>query len=73
MKKAMNEVDRALREGGYKSRIVVQVHDELLIEAPLEEKDKVKELLVEKMQNAVELKVLLVADASEGYNWDEAH
>ena len=73
MKKAMNEVDRALREGGYKSRIVVQVHDELLIEAPMEEKDKVKALLVEKMQNAVELKVLLVADASEGYNWDEAH
>ena len=73
MKKAMNEVDRALREGGYKSRIVVQVHDELLIEAPIEEKDKVKELLVEKMQNAVKLKVLLVADASEGYNWDEAH
>jgi DNA polymerase-1 len=52
---------------------VVQVHDELLIEAPLEEKDAVKALLVEKMQNAAELAVLLVADASEGYNWDEAH
>ena len=73
MKKAMNEVDRALREGGFKSRIVVQVHDELLIEAPLEEKDEVKALLVEKMQNAAKLSVLLVADASEGYNWDEAH
>lgn len=73
MKKAMNDVDRALRAGGYKSRIVVQVHDELLIEAPLEEKDEVKALLVEKMQNAAELAVLLVADASEGYNWDEAH
>lgn len=73
MKKAMNDVDRALREGGYRSRIVVQVHDELLIEAPLEEKDEVKALLVEKMQSAAELAVLLVADASEGYNWDEAH
>ncbi len=73
MKKAMNEVDRALREGGFKSRIVVQVHDELLIEAPLEEKDEVKALLVEKMQNAAKLSVLLVADASEGNNWDEAH
>jgi DNA polymerase-1 len=73
MKKAMNEVDRALREGGFRSRIVVQVHDELLIEAPIEEKDRVRELLVEKMQNAAELKVLLVADANEGYNWDEAH
>ena len=73
MKKAMNDVDRALREGGYKSRIVVQVHDELLIEAPLEEKDEVKDLLVEKMQSAAKLAVLLVADASEGYNWDEAH
>ncbi|WP_155988314.1 DNA polymerase I [Oribacterium sp. P6A1] len=73
MKKAMNDVDRALREGGFKSRIVVQVHDELLIEAPLEEKDEVKALLIEKMQNAAKLAVLLVADASEGYNWDEAH
>ena len=73
MKKAMNEVDRALREGGFKARIVVQVHDELLIEAPVEEKDRVKELLIEKMQNAAELRVLLVADANEGYNWDEAH
>ncbi|WP_139355564.1 DNA polymerase I [Oribacterium sp. C9] len=73
MKKAMNDVDRALREGGFKSRIVVQVHDELLIEAPLCEKDAVKALLVEKMQNAAKLSVLLVADASEGYNWDEAH
>ncbi len=73
MKKAMNDVDRALRDGGFKSRIVVQVHDELLIEAPLEEKDKVKDLLVEKMQNAADLAVLLVADANLGYNWDEAH
>ncbi|SFG07293.1 DNA polymerase I [Oribacterium sp. WCC10] len=73
MKKAMNDVDRALREGGYKARIVVQVHDELLIEAPLEEKDQVKALLIEKMQNAVDLQVLLVADASVGTNWDEAH
>ncbi len=73
MKKAMNDVDRALRDGGFKSRIVVQVHDELLIEAPEEEKDQVKALLVEKMQGAADLAVLLVADANEGYNWDEAH
>lgn len=73
MKKAMNDVDRALRDGGFKSRIVVQVHDELLIEAPEEERDQVKALLVEKMQGAADLAVLLVADANEGYNWDEAH
>ena len=73
MKKAMNEVNRALRAGGYESRIVLQVHDELLIEAPLAEQDAVKALLVDKMQHAVDLAVELVADANVGENWDAAH
>ena len=73
MKKAMNEVNRALRAGGYASRIVLQVHDELLIEAPVAEQEAVKALLVDKMQHAVELAVELVADANVGENWDAAH
>ena len=73
MKKAMNEVNRALRAGGYASRIVLQVHDELLIEAPAAEQEAVKALLVDKMQHAVDLAVDLVADANVGENWDAAH
>ena len=73
MKKAMNEVNRALRAGGYASRIVLQVHDELLIEAPAAEQEAVKALLVDKMQHAVDLAVELVADANVGMNWDDAH
>lgn len=73
MKKAMNEVDRALIEGGYKARIVIQVHDELLLEVPEKEADAVENLLVDTMQNAVELKVRLLADAKRGNDWDEAH
>ena len=73
MKKAMNEVNRALRAGGYESRIVLQVHDELLIEAPVAEQEAVKALLVDKMQHAVDLAVELVADANVGENWDAAH
>ena len=73
MKKAMNEVNRALRAGGYASRIVLQVHDELLIEAPVAEQDAVKALLIDKMQHAVDLAVELVADANVGENWELAH
>ena len=73
MKKAMNEVNRALRAGGYESRIVLQVHDELLIEAPFAEQEAVKALLIDKMQHAVDLAVELVADANVGENWDAAH
>ncbi len=73
MKKAMNEVNRALRAGGYEARIVLQVHDELLIEAPVAEQEAVKALLVDKMQHAVDLAVELVADANVGMNWDDAH
>mgnify|MGYP004539224059 FL=1 len=73
MKKAMNEVNRALRAGGYASRIVLQVHDELLIEAPVAEQDAVKALLIDKMQHAVDLAVELVADANVGMNWELAH
>ncbi len=73
MKKAMNEVHRALLNGGYAARIVLQVHDELLIEAPEQEKDAVQALLVDKMQHAVSMAVELVADAKTGLNWDAAH
>ena len=51
---------------------MVQVHDELLIEATLEEEKIVKEILKTEMENVIKLKVPLVAEVSEGYSWYEA-
>ncbi len=71
MKIAMNRVDRALTAAGLKARIILQVHDELLIEAPLEEEEQVKEILVREMEGAASLKVPLLAAVSTGKTWYE--
>ncbi len=73
MKKAMNEVSRTLKEEGFRARIVLQVHDELLLETPEGEADQVEKLLILSMQNAAKLRVPLIADAKRGRNWEEAH
>ena len=73
IKIAMNNVSRRLKEEGLKSRLILQVHDELLIEAELSEKDEVCRILKEEMENAARLKVELIVDMNTGYNWDEAH
>ena len=70
---AMIRVARRLEREGLKSRIVLQVHDELLVETLISEKEKVKKILVEEMQNAAELKVPLIAEVEEGADWFEAH
>ena len=64
--------DRLLREG-YKSRLILQVHDELLIETVKEEKEKVVALLEEEMQNSASLLVPLEVGTAWGQNWYEAH
>lgn len=72
IKSAMIRINRELSEGGYKAKLVLQVHDELIIDCPMEEIEKVKEILGRCMSDAVKLKVSLKADVSEGYNWFEA-
>ena len=72
IKIAMGNVYNALKEGGYKSRILLQVHDELIIEAHKAEIDAVSAILKENMENAFELNVPLTADVHEGTNWYEA-
>ena len=72
MKIAMINVYRALNEKGLKSRIVLQVHDELLIETVAEEKEVVKELLVSCMENAAKLLVPLKVEVEEGNDWYDA-
>jgi len=73
IKIAMIQVEKALLEQNLKARIVLQVHDELLIEAPEEEQEIVKELLYTKMKEAVSLKVPLEVDVNIGKDWFEAH
>lgn len=73
IKKAMIDVDKALRENNMDSKIVLQVHDELLIEVKDSEMQKVKDILENKMRNAVELKVNLEIDIETGDNWLDAH
>ena len=72
IKLAMVRIDRALREAGLKSRLILQVHDELLLECPPEEADRAAELLREAMEGAITLEVPLVAEVHRGENWAEA-
>jgi DNA-directed DNA polymerase len=73
IKKAMVLVDQRLQEKQCKSRIVLQIHDELLLEVEKEELETVKEILVSAMENVVSLPVPLIVEATVGNNWDEAH
>lgn len=72
MKKAMIDVWKALKEGDYGTRMIMQVHDELIFEVPEEEIEKVKKLIKEKMEGAYKLKVPLIVDLAYGKNWTEA-
>lgn len=72
IKAAMVAVYRRLEREGLQARLLLQVHDELIIEAPPEETEQVKALLTEEMENAFPLSVRLQADVSEGENWYEA-
>lgn len=72
MKIAMIKVEEALEKEGLKSKLVLQVHDELLIETHKDEIAIVKKILIDYMQNAVELKVPLEIDVHTGDNWYQA-
>ena len=69
IKIAMINVSRKLKESGCDARLILQVHDELLIEARRADADKVAEILQTEMENAVEIAVPLVAEVSVGENW----
>ncbi|MDR1134835.1 MAG: DNA polymerase I [Clostridiales Family XIII bacterium] len=69
MKLAMIKTDKALREHGLRSKLILQVHDELIIETALDELETVKLLLKENMENAVQLDVPLTVEINVGKNW----
>ena len=71
MKIAMIKVFREIQKRNLKSKIVLQVHDEMMIEAPIEEKEEIKQIMKQCMESAIELKVPLIAEISEAPNWYE--
>lgn len=72
IKLAMVIVDNRLINEGLKSKLILQVHDELIVEAHKDEVDKVKQILSEEMQGAMELNVPLKVDMSTGHSWYDA-
>lgn len=73
IKVAMVRIFKRFKAEGIKSKMIIQVHDELNFSVYPEEKEKVEQIVVKEMQNAYQLNVPLVADAGWGNNWLEAH
>jgi DNA polymerase-1 len=69
IKIAMLRVWKRLRKEGLQSRLILQVHDELILEAPISEIKAATALLTEEMQGAMKMQVPLTADAHSGYDW----
>lgn len=72
IKLAMIHVDKTLREQKLQARLVLQVHDELIVECPIEEREQVTALLTEQMEHVAKLSVPLLAEAKSGASWYEA-
>ena len=73
IKMAMVTIHRRLKEEGLNAQMIMQVHDELNFNVPMDEVDKVREIVVGEMQNVVHLTVPLIADCGVGKNWLDAH
>ena len=69
MKIAMINVNKEIKKRGLKAEIVLQVHDEMMTEAPENEKEEVKDIMKKEMESAIKLKIPLVAEISEANNW----
>ena len=69
---AVPRLTKLLKEGGYASRLIMQEHDELIIDAVPEEAEQMKKLLRDSMENVVQLKVKLEVEVGSGPNWLEA-
>jgi len=72
IKLAMIKVSERLKKNGMKSRLILQIHDELIIEAPEDEKEEASKILVEEMENAHKFDIPVIADVHCGKNWFEA-
>lgn len=73
IKMAMIKIQEEIDKQGLESKMVLQVHDELVFDAKADELEKLKPMVIEKMQNAIQLEVPLLVDSGLGNNWLEAH
>ena len=73
IKRAMIAVQRELEEGGYKTKMLLQVHDELVFEAPTDEVEKAASMIKKTMESVVDLAVPFVAEVGIGDDWTQAH
>ncbi|MBO7686205.1 MAG: hypothetical protein J6V72_07480, partial [Kiritimatiellae bacterium] len=73
IKVAMVKVDRAFREAGLRTKMILQIHDELLFDTPRDEVERVKGIVKREMENAMDLGVPLEVSVGVGVNWLEAH
>jgi DNA polymerase-1 len=73
IKIAMINIHRKMEAGDYSSKMILQIHDELLFEGPLEEMDRLSKMVVDEMEGAMKLSVPLKVDWKIGKNWYEAH
>lgn len=72
LKIAMIQLDKALVEGSYQTKMLLQVHDEIVLEVPKSELASIKKLVKQTMEEAIQLSVPLIADENEGVTWYEA-
>ncbi|MDP0941384.1 DNA polymerase, partial [Klebsiella quasipneumoniae] len=72
LKIAMINLDKALSARDFKSKLLLQVHDEIILDVPLEELDEIKVLVKQTMEEAIELAVPLKVDENTGKTWYEA-
>lgn len=73
IKIAMVNTYNALQKAGLKAKLIMQVHDELIIDSPKQEKDEVQKILKEQMENAAKLIVPLEIDVRQSYRWSDGH
>jgi DNA polymerase-1 len=72
IKVAMLHIDKALTAGNYRTRMTLQVHDELLFDAPKEEAEEVAALVKKEMESVIQLSIPIVAEVGQGPNWRDA-
>ena len=73
IKMAMISIHDAIRDRGLRSRMILQVHDELIFEVPEEELERMRGMVREAMEGVLTLSVPVTVDMGTGKNWDEAH
>jgi DNA polymerase I-like protein with 3'-5' exonuclease and polymerase domains len=73
IKLAMTNVARRIKDEGLQSRMILQIHDELVFDAVVTEVDTLKNIVTEEMENVIKLSVPLTVECNHGKNWLEAH